>query len=97
MATAIEYGLIAALIGVAVVASLGPLSDALEAEVEPKATIELPDPPVRAEPLPVRISYPTEAEALSSGDCGNPEVLGDRLVLPHGDGGYACEVQRGDP
>jgi pilus assembly protein Flp/PilA len=40
-ATAIEYGLIAAILGVGIVASLGPLKDALNAQfTEVKTTLE---------------------------------------------------------
>lgn len=38
----------------------------------------------------------TREEAIASGDCGNTEVTGERLVLPSGMG-FTCEVERGDP
>ncbi len=45
---------------------------------------------------PLKI-YPTEEEAVRSGECGKMKEGGDILVLPYGDEGFTCEVHYGDP
>ena len=52
--------------------------------------------PVRAGPLPPRVTYATRAEALASPPCSTA-TDGEPIVLEEAGGRFSCEVQRGDP